>query len=248
MIRWDAVDLLSLDAGNSVIFLDHARLARFASEAGFVVSAERLIVTEGEAKRMTGDPASMVDPPWQERRAPGAAGWGRMVATMLARANDGRPIAEAALAALVSRIWESHVDHNFWSVVPEGFVEAIADLRRTGVKTAIVSNSEGMLDRLFSKLGIADCFDAVIDSGRVGVEKPDAEIFRIACERTGTTAARALHLGDTYTTDVVGARNAGIATALIDPYAHYEGLYPDVERVAGVVSVARAITAARATP
>lgn len=205
------------------------------------MSAERLIVTEGEAKRMTGDPASMVDPAWRERSAPGAAGWGRMVATMLARAG----VPEAALPELVSRVWASHVEHNLWSLVPEGFVPAMAELRAAGVKTAIVSNSEGMLDRLFVTLGIDGCFDALIDSGRVGVEKPDPAIFRIACERTGTTLGRSLHLGDTYATDVVGARNAGMATALIDPHGHYEGLYPDVPRVAGAVEVARDLVAAR---
>lgn len=205
------------------------------------MSADRLIVTEGEAKRMTVDPASMVDPPWRERSAPGAPGWGRMVATMLARAG----VPEAALPDLVSRVWASHVEYNLWSLVPEGFVSAMADLRAAGVKTAIVSNSEGMLDRLFVTLGIDGCFDALVDSGRVGVEKPDPAIFRIACERTGTTLGRSLHLGDTYSTDVVGARNAGMATALIDPHGHYEGLYPDVPRVIGAVEVARAVVAAR---
>jgi putative hydrolase of the HAD superfamily len=165
-----------------------------------------------------------------------------MVATMLVRAG----VPESALPELVSAIWASHVDHNLWSVVPEGFSAAMADLRASGVKTAIVSNSEGMLDRLFAKLGIEGCFDALIDSGRVHVEKPDPAIFRIAAERTGTNLVRSLHLGDTHSTDVVGALNAGMATALIDPFGHYAGLYAEIPRVAGVVEVAREIIRARA--
>ncbi len=232
---------MSLDAGNTVIFLDHARLARLACEAGFVVSAERLIVTEGEAKRLAATPHEMIDPAWKERGAPGAAAWGRMVATILARAG----VPEAELPQLVSTIWVSHVEHNLWSVVPEGFSTAMAELRAVGVKTAIVSNSEGMLDRLFATLGIADCFDVVVDSGKVGVEKPDPAIFRIAAERTGTKLGRAIHLGDTWATDVLGAQNAGMAYAFVDPYGHWTGLYPEVPRVEGAVEVARAITAAR---
>jgi len=235
------VDLLSLDAGNTVIFLDHARLARIAAEAGFPVSRERLIVTEGEAKRLISQPSAMVDPPWKGRDLPGAVGWGRVVATMLARAG----VPEDALADVVSRAWIRHVEHNLWSLVPEGFEAAMAEVRAAGVKVAIVSNSEGMLDRLFRKLGIFDCFDAIVDSGKVGVEKPDPRIFRIACEETGTTEARGLHLGDTYATDVLGAQAAGMRTALIDPHAHYEGLHPEVPRVAGVVEVAREIVANR---
>ena len=237
---FDDVDLLSLDAGNTVIFLDHARLAQIAVDAGFPVSRDRLLVTEGEAKRLIHQPSAMVDPSWKGRHLPGAAGWGRVVATMLARAG----VPEDALSDVVSRAWLSHVDRNLWSLVPEGFAAAMTDVRAAGVKVAIVSNSEGMLDRLFRELGIFDCFDAIVDSGKVGVEKPDARIFRIACEQTGTTEARGLHLGDTFATDVLGAQAAGMRTALIDPYAHYEGLYPEVPRVVGVVEVAREIVSA----
>ena len=232
------VDLLSLDAGNTVIFLDHERLAALARNAGFQdVSREVLIETEGEAKRLATDAAQMTDAAWAEREAPGAAAWGRMVGTMLARAG----VPQGALPSLISSVWESHVAHNLWSIVPDGFAEAMARVRAAGVKTVIVSNSEGMLDRLFLALGIDGCFDAVIDSGRVGHEKPGARIFEIACERAGTTASRGLHLGDTYATDVLGARNAGMRTALIDPHGHYDGWYAELPRVPGVVAVARAL-------
>jgi HAD superfamily hydrolase (TIGR01549 family) len=230
------VDLLSLDAGNTVIFLDHARLARLAQ-----VDEKELIVSEGYAKRALSGLGGIVEVPWAHAAAPGARGWGTMMATMLARAG----IEERALSALIERLWASHVEHNLYSIVPRGFNEAMAALRTAGVRVAIVSNSEGMLDRLFSKLGILECFDTVVDSGRVGVEKPDARIFEIACERTCTTAARALHLGDTYATDVLGARNAHMRTALIDPFGHYQGLYEDVPRVAGVVEVSEEILRAR---
>lgn len=160
-----------------------------------------------------------------------------MVATMLARAG----VDERALPELVSRVWASHVELNLWSLVPEGFADAMSALRARGIKTAIVSNSEGMLDRLFAQLGISGCFDALVDSGKVGHEKPGARIFEIACERTGKRADQALHLGDTVATDVVGARAAGMRAALIDPYMHYDGLFLDVPRVPGVVEVAHAL-------
>ena len=232
------VELLSLDAGNTVIFLDHARLAAIANEAGFKgVSRDRLIVTEGEAKRLLDQPSRMIDPAWRERGEPGAAGWGRTVATMLALAG----VDERALPELMSIVWKSHVELNLWSLVPEGFKDAMAAIRARGIKTAIVSNSEGMLDRLFTRLGILDCFDALVDSGKVGHEKPGARIFEIACERTGKRADQALHLGDTIATDVVGGRAAKMRVALIDPYKHYDGLFFDVPRVPGAVEVARAL-------
>ncbi len=232
------VELLSLDAGNTVIFLDHARLAAITNEAGFSgVSRDRLIVTEGEAKRLLDQPSRMIDPKWRERGEPGAAGWGRTVATMLALAG----VDEGSLSELLSIVWEHHLELNLWSLVPDGFTEAMAAIRARGIKTAIVSNSEGMLDKLFEKLGILDCFDALVDSGKVGHEKPGARIFEIACERTGRRADQAIHLGDTVATDIVGGRAAGMRVALIDPYKHYEGLFLDVPRVPGAVEVALAL-------
>ena len=45
------VRLLSLDAGNTVIFLDHARLAKLAARHGLATDAATLIQAEGAAKR-----------------------------------------------------------------------------------------------------------------------------------------------------------------------------------------------------
>ena len=234
------VDLLCLDAGNTVIFLDHERLAGILGRSGLEVSASALVRAEGEAKRLAED-GGLFDAAWSQRSAPGAIAWGKMVGTIARCAGLEASRVPSALEAA----WREHVQKNLWCKVPEGLGQALDGVRELGVHVAIISNSEGMLDRLFVTLGIDGCFDALIDSGRVGVEKPDPAIFRIACERTGTTLGRSLHLGDTYATDVVGARNAGMATALIDPHGHYEGLYPDVPRVAGAVEVARDIVAAR---
>ena len=54
-------------------------------------------------------------------------------------------------------------------------------------------------------------------------------------------APRALHLGDVFATDILGARAAGLRHALIDPHGHYAGRHLDVPRVPGVVEVACAI-------
>lgn len=236
----DDVDLLCLDAGNTVIFLDHARLAALVAELGIEVSAETLVRTEGEAKRLA-ESGGMVDVPWRFRDRPGAVAWGKMVGTIVARA--GLP--EARVTELLDHVWLAHEMRNLWCRVPEGLGEALDRIRDMGVKVAIISNSEGMLDRLFSDLGILAHFDLVVDSGKLGVEKPDPRIFRVALERFGVPPARTLHLGDVFATDVLGARAAGIRHALIDPFGHYAGRHPDVLRVPGVVEVARAIAGAR---
>jgi FMN phosphatase YigB (HAD superfamily) len=59
-------------------------------------------------------------------------------------------------------------------------------------------------------------FDHVLDSADEGVEKPDPRFFRIALERSGSTPAATIHVGDLYHVDVVGARNAGLRGVLLD--------------------------------
>lgn len=234
------VDLLCLDAGNTVIFLDHARLAELARGLGHDVRAEVLVRTEGEAKALA-ETGGLLDVTWAYRERPGAIGWGRMVGTIVHRAG----VAEASVPALLGDAWRVHEARNFWCKVPEGLGEALDAVRAVGVKVAIISNSEGMLDRLFTDLGVLQHFDLVVDSGKVGVEKPDPRIFRFALERFDIPAERALHLGDVFATDVLGARAAGIRHALIDPYKHYAGRHAEVPRVPGVVEVARALEESR---
>jgi len=234
------VDLLCLDAGNTVIFLDHARLAALVRAAGCDVLAEELVRTEGEAKALA-ETGSLLDVPWKYRERPGAVGWGRMVGTIALRAG----LDTAKVPELLDAAWPIHEKTNLWSKVPKGLGAALDAMRAHGVKVAIISNSEGMLERLFTDLDVLRHFDLVVDSGRVGVEKPDPRIFQIALERFDVPASRALHLGDMFATDVLGARAAGIRTALIDPYKHYAGRHAEVPRVPGVVEVARAIEALR---
>ncbi len=234
------VDLLCLDAGNCIIFFDHARVAALSTAAGVAMDAATLIATEGEAK-LAQERGALADFAWAHKELPGAAGWGRMVGTMLLRA--GFP--QERIASFMDALWIEHVRHNIYSLVPEGIGAALDDLRARGVRVVVVSNSEGMLERLFTDLGIVGHFDAIVDSGKVGIEKPDPRIFEIALARFGVPAARALMLGDTFATDIAGAHAAGMRAALVDPHEHMGLRHRDVPRVSGVVEVARAIAAAR---
>ncbi len=235
------VELLCLDAGNTVIFLDHARLADLIREAtSFVVSADALVKSEGEAKRLA-ESGQLHTCAWSHVEHPGALAWGKMVGTIALRAG----VPASAIPGLLDLVWRHHEERNLWCKVPEGLGNALDVIRGDGVKVAIISNSEGMLDRLFRDLGILEHFDLVVDSGKVGFEKPDPHIFGVAFERLGIGPDRALHLGDVFATDVLGARAAGCRHALIDPFGHYEELHLDVPRVPGAVEVARAIDAHR---
>lgn len=234
------VDLLCLDAGNTIVFLDHAAMAAVVGGVGHALDPRVLERAEGEAKRrLSAGPAAMA-PPLPDAEIP--AGWSTLVRTMLELA--GVPAGESS-AACVRALWREHCEFNLWRKLPEGLVDAVSALRADGVPVCVVSNSEGRLQRLFEQLGIDHVFDLTLDSHLVGVEKPDPEIFRRALRHFAVPPERALHLGDVVATDVVGARAAGIRPVLIDPFGHYDGQHLDVPRVPSVAALARAIARAR---
>lgn len=107
--------------------------------------------------------------------------------------------------------------YGLWStLVPEA--PAVLDrLRRRGLRLAVVSNSNGTVGDILRMVGLAGYLDAIMDSGLVGVEKPHPKIFETAAAAVGVRTDEAVHVGDLYSVDVVGARAAGCRAILLDP-------------------------------
>jgi len=59
-------------------------------------------------------------------------------------------------------------------------------------------------------LGVRPLIDFMVVSQGVGVAKPDPGIFQIALERAGTRPEETVMIGDSWASDVAGARNVGI--------------------------------------
>jgi FMN phosphatase YigB (HAD superfamily) len=147
-----------------------------------------------------------------------------------------------------------HLDSEFadaalWYREAPGCRDGLAELASTGVRLGIVSNADGMIgERLREReilqvgpgLGVA--VECVIDSGAVGVMKPDPRIFRLALDAMGVDAADAWYVGDTPGIDVVGARRAALRPFLVDPLGlHHQA---DYERVSSLSELARVVVAA----
>ena len=96
-------------------------------------------------------------------------------------------------------------------------------------RIAIISNADGGIERMLTHCGIADCFESITDSGIVGFEKPRAEIFEVALAAMKARADESLYVGDIYSVDYLGARNAGMDAVLLDVSGAYRGR--DVARV-----------------
>jgi putative hydrolase of the HAD superfamily len=94
-------------------------------------------------------------------------------------------------------------------------IPALLAMRAAGLRLAIVSNWGWAAPELLQTLELAQHFEVLSISARVGYQKPSPLIFEHALRLLGTPAHDAVHVGDDPTADVVGARRAGIEPILI---------------------------------
>jgi len=207
--------VLLLDAGGVLIKPSFARVAEALASHGVLVPAERLATAEPPAKReLDRDPAAGAGTDAER-------GW-QYFNLVLAHAGVARsPATDAALDELK----RGHARSNLWEDVPDGVRASLARFRAIGLRLAVVSNANGTVAALLERLELSPFFDAVLDSAVEGVEKPDPRLFLLALDRLGAAPGEAVHVGDFYSVDVVGARAAGIRPVLLDE----AGLYPDAD-------------------
>lgn len=108
----------------------------------------------------------------------------------------------------------AHAAVTAWSdLVPAVDQEVVALLgqARKVASVALVSNATTRLERDLARQGLADLADAVVNTARIGVAKPDPRVYHTAAERLGAAINRCLFIDDTEA-NVVAAREAGMAT------------------------------------
>jgi putative hydrolase of the HAD superfamily len=177
-----------------VIDLDLAFLARRLAERGVAVEIPALAAAAPSAWQHYD---ALVDPA-------GGHPWRELMTALLA----GAGVAADRIGPLVDWLWDEQPRANLWRAQIPGMVALARELSSRGVAVAVLSNSEGRLAELLAEIGLADAFAAVIDSGRVGIEKPDRRIFDHALEVLGASRP-GIHIGDSWPADIAGALGAG---------------------------------------
>lgn len=103
-------------------------------------------------------------------------------------------------------------------------------LRRRGLALGLISNMERPGPELLEHLKLTPYVDFVVTSAEVQAEKPHPPIFLAALERAGVEPREAVHVGDQYDSDVVGARGVGVYPVLLDRDG-LQGQHDDVRRI-----------------
>ncbi len=102
-------------------------------------------------------------------------------------------------------------------------------LKNKGVILGVISNWDSRLPVILKNLGLASYFDFILASTVVGSAKPDSLIFEEALRQSGVAKEKACHIGDEPQADLLGARNAGLHSILIDRKGIHENLSPKIQ-------------------
>jgi len=142
------------------------------------------------------------------------AGWRALVRALVVAGAPGI----ADVEAMVEALWRGQATRNLWRHVPPAVRDLLDALAARAIPLVITSNSEGHLAALVAELGLARYFRRALDSGVLGIAKPDRRIFALAAETLGVELAEMVHVGDSESADVVGAIEAGAQAIRFDGF------------------------------
>jgi HAD superfamily hydrolase (TIGR01509 family) len=204
------------DVGNTLVRINYGAIADHLAVLGVPVSAD--IVQRAEWRARVRLDVDLLAVPASRRSTETGDTHTRYLRYTL----EGLGITDEGLIAAVTE-WRRtyNLPIGLWNTVDPDAVPALEETRAAGLKTAVISNSNGTIRRLLEGLGLLRLVDVVLDSGEEGVEKPNPEIFRRALARTGVAASEAVYIGDLHAIDVLGAQSAGVQAVLLDPGDHW---------------------------
>jgi len=99
----------------------------------------------------------------------------------------------------------------------------LAQLRESGLRTAICSNWDWDLSEAVEEAGLVDAVDVVVSSAWAGARKPHPRIFEHTVNKLGVAPEDVLFVGDTWGPDVVGP----LAFGMQPLYLQRDGHWPD---------------------
>jgi len=212
-------DWIFLDAGET-LFRVGSPLAGFGqvlAEVGYPMTLDRLDEVVERARRR----ALVVDhvgpgPDFAVDTKRARARRERLLAAIL----EGIGVEANDYDACRAAIWESFVGRGFFQVYPE-VPAVLARLRARHFRLGIISNWEPRLELLCHNHGLGDYFDFVLASEAEGYAKPGLRIFQRALELARVEPGRAVHVGDSFEHDVLGATALGIGAVLLDRGDYY---------------------------
>ena len=208
--RQNRVRAVTFDFGQTLAELDHEFLGRRVLSFGGELDVEAARAATIAAWHAYGIAKSLGH----------ARAWQSMMLELLraGRVHKLRGEADREYPEKIAQLlWDAQPQHNLWRKAIPGMFELVQELTALGIPIAIISNSEGRLAELVAELGYSALFPVIVDSGRLGIDKPDPRIFQHTAELLGIPLAEIVHVGDAWEADVLGARAAGAQAIWFSP-------------------------------
>ena len=125
--------------------------------------------------------------------------------------------AEADISFLAERITSDfpspgEIQWKHYSDVPE----TLARLRGMDFILGVISNFDASLMDELNELGLAHYFRIIMTSDEANCAQPDPRLFRLALDKIAVSPEESIYVGDSYDSDIVGSRHAGLTPILLD--------------------------------
>ena len=140
------------------------------------------------------------------------------------------------VAKLLFRMFELNNKMTF--VLFDDVSATLKGLKEKKLKLGLLTNLQTEVDSMCRNLGIADFLDFTVTSAEVGADKPQPPIFLKALELARVQPGEAIHIGDQYQNDVLGARGVGISPILLDRADYYADV-TDCPRIRSLTEVSK---------
>lgn len=213
----DAIRAVFFDAGYTLLCMDPDQVTiflRVCDELSIGIDRARLADGVAKANSLLAPRAARLQPlPFSQAAVDEF--WTRYNHALLSLA--ALDPGDARHAELVYRRFTAAIS---WRIYDE-VRPVLSMLRRRGIALGIISNWTGDLEDILHKLELHGDFDFVLDSARLGYEKPHAQIFHEAVHRARIAPSSALHVGDSPEHDVEGALASGLRAVLLDRTNRY---------------------------
>jgi putative hydrolase of the HAD superfamily len=138
---------------------------------------------------------------------------------------------EATLDACAAGVYKRYLAPGAWKLYPD-VLPTLAGLRDRGYTVGVVSDwGSALTGKVLLPLGVGRYIDFMVVSTVQREAKPGSGLYREALARAGVSARQAVHVGDNYVTDVLGARSAGVEGILLDREGARRGMALDCLRI-----------------
>ncbi|MBI4199091.1 MAG: HAD-IA family hydrolase [Chloroflexi bacterium] len=117
-----------------------------------------------------------------------------------------------------ARVWAKVQETPIRLALFDDVLAVLGQLKERRLVLGLLSNIDRDIGPLCRELGLTPYLDFALTAQEAGVTKPHPPFFRMALQRAGVQPPEAVHVGDSYLSDVQGARAIGIRPILLDRY------------------------------